>query len=97
MKDTRDTKTKNLLTTPGATRQAALKARREAEGFKRSTVWIKTADYEAGKYAAEMGSTNASDCPIDRHRLSWMMGYCEHLDKAAKSKIDALTRQKEGA
>ena len=93
MKDTRDKKTGNLLISPGAARQAALKTRREAEGFKRSTVWIKQADYDAGKLAAELGSTNASDCPTSRDRLSWMLGYCEHLDKAAKSRADALLRQ----
>ena len=94
MKDKHDKATGNLLRKPGAVRQAALKARREADGYKRSTVWIKTADYDAGKLAAELGSTNASDCPVDRDRLSWMLGYCEHLDKAAMSRADALARQK---
>lgn len=94
MKDKHDKATGNLLRKPGALRQAALKARREADGYKRSTVWIKTADYDAGKLAAELGSTNASDCPADRDRLSWMLGYCEHLDKAATSRADALARQK---
>lgn len=94
MRDIKDTKTADMLQTRGAARQAALKARREANGFKRSTVWIKTADYDAGKLAAELGSTNASDCPTGRDRLSWMLGYCEHLDKAAKSRADALARQK---
>ena len=94
MKDERDTKTGNLITTPGARRQAELKTRRLAAGFKRTTVWIKHDDYDAGKLAAELGSTNASDCPANRDRLSWMLGYCEHLDKAAKSRADALLRQK---
>jgi len=94
MKDLRDRKTNDLLTSPGARRQAALKARREADGFKRSTVWIKQADYDAGKLAAELGSTNASECPTERDRLSWMLGYCEHLDKAATSRAEALAKQK---
>ena len=94
MKDSRNKSTGNLLRKPGAARQTALKARREADGFKRSTVWIKQADYDAGKLAAELGSTNASDCPTSCDRLSWMLGYCEHLDKAAKSRADALLRQK---
>jgi hypothetical protein len=94
MKDQKDRSTGDLLTTPGARRQAALKARREADGFKRSTVWIKQADYDAGKLAAELGSTNASDAPEDRDRLSWMLGYCEHLERAAKSRAEALAKRK---
>ena len=95
MRDIKDKKTADMLQTRGAARQAALKARREANGFKRSTVWIKTADYDAGKLAAELGSTNASECPTGRDRLSWMLGYCEHLEKAAKSRADALAKRKE--
>ena len=94
MKDSRDKRTANLLTTPNASRQAAFKARREANGFKRSTVWIKQADYDAGKLAAELGSTNASECPTERDRLSWMLGYCEHLDNAATGRARALAKQK---
>jgi len=96
MKDKHDQSTGNLLRKPAAARQAALKARRIADGFKRSTVWIKQADYDAGTLAAELGSTNASECPTDRDRLSWMLGYCEHLDKAAKSRAEALASQKGG-
>ena len=65
------------------------------QGFKTKTVWIKQADYDAGKLAAELGSTNASDCPAERDRLSWMLGYCEHLEKAAKGRADALAKRKE--
>jgi hypothetical protein len=65
------------------------------EGFKSVTVWLKQADYDAGKLAAELGSTNASDCPTERDRLSWMLGYCEQLEKAAKSRADALAKRKE--
>lgn len=96
MKDPNDNKTGNILTSPGAKRQAKLKARREAEGFKRSTVWIKQADYDAGKLAAELGSTNASDCPTERDRLSWMLGYCEQLEKAATGRAKALAKKKGG-
>jgi len=93
MKDERDNKTGNLLRKPGADRQAALKARRQEAGFKRTTVWIKQADYDAGKLAAELGSTNASDCPQDADRLSWMLGCCEHLEKAAKAREIARMKQ----
>lgn len=96
MQDSRDRQTGNLLTTPGAKRQAALKARREADGFKRTTVWIKQADYEAGRNAAGFGSTTASECPTGRDRLSWMLGYCETLEKAAKARADALATKKGG-
>lgn len=72
----------------------ALKARRDADGFKQSAVWVKQTDYDAGKLAAELGSTNASECPPDRDRLSWMLGYCEHLEIAAKSRANALAKQK---
>lgn len=95
MKDLRDKSTGNLLRKPGAARQAALKARREADGFKRTTVWIKQADYEAGRNAAGFGSTNASDCPAGRDRLSWMLGYCETLEEAAKARETALAKRKE--
>lgn len=96
MKDTDDRKTIDLLTTPGAKRQAALKARREAEGYKRTTVWIKQDDYKAGQIAAAFGNTNASDCPTGRDRLSWMLGYCETLEKAATARAEALEKQKGG-
>ncbi len=96
MKDSKDTATRNLLTSSGARRQAALKARREADGYKRSTVWIKQADYDAGKIAAEFGSTNASDCPQDRDRLSWMLGYCEELERVATARAEHLAKQKGG-
>ncbi len=95
MKDANDKATGSLLASPGAKRQAIFKARRLADGFKRTTVWIKQADYDAGKFAAELGSTNASDCPADRDRLSWMLGYCEHLDRAAASRAEAEAKRKE--
>lgn len=84
MKDRTDKVTFDLLQNPGARRQAEFRARREAEGYKRTTVWVKQADYDAGSEAAKLGSTNASDCPSKRDRLSWMMGYCAELDRAAK-------------
>ncbi len=93
-KDTADKSTGDLLASPNATRQAAFKARKVADGFKRTTVYIHQGDYDAGKLAAELGSTNASDCPADRDRLSWMLGYCEHLDRAAKSRAEAEAKRK---
>lgn len=78
-----DTRTRQLQlhASSGAKRQAELKARREAEGYKRTTVWVRQIDYDAGIEAAELGSTNASDCPPGRDRLSWMMGYCAALER----------------
>lgn len=78
-----DTKTGSLQlhASSGAKRQAELKARREAAGFKRTTVWVRQADYEAGIDAAQLGSANAGECPEGRDRLSWMMGFCAELER----------------
>lgn len=78
--------TGDRLASPVARRQAAYKARREAQGFKRSTVWIKQADYERGIHDAELGSTNASHPPPGVDRLSWMLGYCEVLEQAEEAR-----------
>lgn len=66
-----------------ARRQAEYKARKEADGFKRSTVWIRQADFERGIKDAQLGSTNASHPPADVDRLSWVLGYCEEMERAA--------------
>lgn len=90
-----DKKTGDLLASSGARRQAEFKARKLAEGYKRSTVWLKQADYDAGLLAAQLGSTNASDCPPDRDRLSWMLGYCAELDRAAAAKAAHTAKRQE--
>lgn len=82
----------NHFRRPNAVRQAALKIRREAAGFKRTTVWIHQPSFDAGKLAAELGSTNASGCPPEHDRMSWMLGYCEHLDKAAMAREAAQAK-----
>lgn len=96
MKDKADKSTGNLLQTAGAKRQAEFKARKIAEGFKRSTVWIKQDDFLDGRTAAEFGSTNASDCPEGADRLSWMLGYCEELERVATARAEHLAKRKGG-
>lgn len=81
MRDQRDTGTGDLLSSGAAKRQAAYKARKREEGFQQKTVWVRKADFEAGILAAELGSTNASECPERYDRLSWMLGYCEALER----------------
>lgn len=79
MKDQKDTTTADLLRKPGAKRQAALKARREAEGYKRTTVWVKQADYDAGVNAAQLGSGTIRDYPDGCDVFSWMLGYSTEI------------------
>lgn len=81
MKDERDMATGELLTSRAASRQAAYKDRKREAGFKQKTIWIRAADYRAGTIAAELGSTNASQCPEQYDRLSWTLGYCEALER----------------
>lgn len=87
MKDTKNRRTGNLPTSPGARRQAAHKARRESQGFKRTSVWIRQVDYERGINDAQLGSSNASTPPPEGvDRLSWMLGYCAELERAAEAR-----------
>jgi len=81
--DERDNKkTGDLLQKPGARRQAALKQRREAAGFKRSTVWIHRESYDAGVNAAQLGSGTVRDFPEDVVDVeSWVMGYAAGITK----------------
>lgn len=93
-KDTTDRKTGNLLATPGASRQAALKARREAAGYKRSTVWIHQASYDAGVSAAQLGSGTIRDFPHDCIDVnSWVLGYATEITKHEQLLRAAHTRQ----
>lgn len=82
MKDERDSKTSDLLRSDGAKRQAALKERRLAAGFKRSTVWIHQPSYDAGVNAAQLVSVTVRDFPQDVVDVeSWVMGYAAEITK----------------
>lgn len=77
----------------GANRQAALKARREALGFKRSTVWIHQASYDQGVNAAQLGSGTIRDFPADCPDVqSWVLGYATEI-----SKFEQAARKARGA
>ena len=81
-KDTTDRVTGNLLASPGARRQAALKARREADGYKRSTIWIHQASYDQGVNAAQLGSSTITDFPVDVEDVqSWVLGYATEITR----------------
>jgi len=81
MKDERDMATGELLKSSAASRQAAYKDRKRKAGFQQKTLWVRADDFAAGVLAAELGSTNASQCPEKYDRLSWMLGYCEALER----------------
>ena len=73
---------KNSDQTTGAKRQAALKERREALGFKRSTVWIHQASYDQGVDAAQLGSGTIRDFPPDVVDVqSWVLGYAAEITR----------------
>ena len=73
---------KNSDQTTGAARQAALKERREALGFKRSTVWIHQQSYDQGVNAAQLGSGTIRDFPADCPDVqSWVLGYATEITK----------------
>ncbi len=55
MRDPKDKQTGNLLRSATAERQARLKARREAAGFKRTTVWIHAESERIGYDYAQAG------------------------------------------
>ncbi len=93
-KDKADKGTGNLLKSSNARAQAAWKERQRAAGFVMKTVWVRKADFDAGQRTAEIGNSSADDCPPGFDRASWMLGYCEHLDKAAKSRADAEAKRK---
>ena len=59
-----------------ADRQAAFKARRLAEGWARTTVWVKTADFVTGRQAA-LSRDDPADMPDGVDRASWGLGYAE--------------------
>lgn len=86
MRDQRDTGTGDLLLSGAAKRQAAYKERKRKDGFQQKTVWVRAADFQAGILAAQLGSTNASQCPEQYDRLSWMLGYCEAMEKTTRGR-----------
>lgn len=82
MRDSKDKTTGNLLTSNGAKRQAALKERREAAGYKRSTVWIHEESYDQGVNAAQLGSSTIRDFPADVADVqSWVLGYATEITR----------------
>lgn len=58
-----------------ARRQAAFKARKEEQGFKRATVWIREADWQAGYNAGLTGGPLQEPAGIDG--LSYASGFVE--------------------
>lgn len=79
MKDELDNKTGDLLANPaprsGAVRQAEFKARKEAEGYKRTTVWIHQDSWKAGHDAGR--ARKPATVPAGFDGLSWFSGYIE--------------------
>lgn len=93
MKDEADKITGDLLAPmTGAQRQAALEARRAAQGFKRRPIWVRPADFDRGVNDAQLGSTNASKPPAGVDRLSWTIGYATELDRAEKARAAHLAK-----
>ena len=52
-----------------AQRQAQYKRRKQAQGYRRATLWIHQADFEAGYQAGH------PNCPPGRDLPSWLLGY----------------------
>lgn len=93
MKDEADKITGDLAAPmTGAQRQAALEARRAAQGFKRRPIWVRQADFDRGVNDAKLGSTNASKPPAGVDRLSWTIGYATELDRADKAREAHLAK-----
>lgn len=74
MKDPQDKQTADMLRSANAERQARLKAKREAAGFRHSTIWIHTESEQAGAEAAAKGEPCAPDQP-PRDLVSWVVGW----------------------
>lgn len=66
----------------GAERQAEYSARMKKDGYKRTTVWVKDEDWQAGYKAGAAGQKSAP--PAGIHRLSWFSGYIEGEAKREK-------------
>lgn len=76
MKDKHDKQTGDLLASDGARRQAAFKARKEAQGYRRATVWMHEASWKAG-FEAGMAGNPPMPVPDGIDGLSWFSGYVE--------------------
>lgn len=76
MKDARDRRTGDLLASPGAQRQARYEARRKEQGFRRATVWLHEASWEAGRLAGMEGKPSMP-VPAGMDGLSWISGYIQ--------------------
>lgn len=93
MRDSKDKTTGNLLSSNGAKRQAALKERREAAGYKRSTIWIHQESYDQGVNAAQLGSSTIRDFPADVADVqSWVLGYAAEITRFEQASRKAAKR-----
>ena len=73
---------KGALKAASAKRQAALKARREAAGYKRTTLWVHQKSYDRGVDAAQLGSGTIRDFPVDVADVqSWTLGYATEITR----------------
>ena len=71
-----DTKTSELLKSPGAKRQEAYRHRQQAAGRKQRVVWIHDDAWQAGFAAGEAG-TPSTPVPPGTDGLSWFSGWIE--------------------
>lgn len=84
MKDPKDKQTGDLLRSANAERQARLKARREAAGFRHSTIWIHAESERQGFEWGKQGRKPwppPDDTPADpvSYFIGWVKGNEEHL------------------
>lgn len=84
MKDSADKRTGDLV--QGLDRRVKHAEAKKRDGWQRRAWWIHRADWEAGREAAQLGSTTASDCPPGRDRMSWTIGYAEWLAECDKAR-----------
>lgn len=80
MKDEHDKQTRDLLSgeqlrQTAAQRQARLKARREAEGWRRKTVWVHEDSRQQGYAAGEKGEACEPEKTTGFDYVSWVIGW----------------------
>lgn len=85
MKDTRDTKTSELLKSPGAKRQEAYRKRQQAAGKRQCMVWIEDGSWQKGFAAGGAGKLSGS-LPVGVDALSWFAGWIEGKAKRTGGK-----------
>ena len=78
MKQKEDSKTRDMLQSPGARRQAAFKERMRASGMVQRTLWIRQADFDRGAQAFAQGLKGV---PADADPVSYMLGYATQYSK----------------